>query len=84
MPGHLAAVSSETRSPRPPPCSPSDEAGMRRILRYNRFRTDPRANHRACNQLACRGDLMADPVADGAINAKFTSASRFVPWQPIH
>ena len=54
----------------------TDEGGMRRILRYNQFQTDPLANRSACNQLACRGDLLHSPVADGAVNAKFTSSAR--------
>ena len=51
---------------------------MARLLRYNRWQTDPLANGSACDQLACRADLLVDetPAADGAVNAKFTSASR--------
>lgn len=56
--------------------SVTSEARMQRILRYNRYQTDPFANHSACNQLACRGDLLSMPLADGAINAKFTSSER--------
>lgn len=59
----------------------TNEAAMRRVLRYNQYRTDPLANHSACNQLACRGDLLPSPVADGAVNAKFTSATRLAKGQ---
>ena len=58
-----------------------DEAGMRRVLRYNRYQTDPLADHSPCNQLACRGDLMVPPSAGGAVNAKFTSSSRLARGQ---
>ena len=59
----------------------SDESGMQRILRYNQYQTDVLANGSACNQLACRGDLMVPPSAGGAVNAKFTSASRLAKGQ---
>ena len=59
----------------------TDEAAMRRVLRYNRYQIDPLANHSACNQLACRGDLLPSPIADGAVNAKFTSAARLAKGQ---
>lgn len=61
----------------------ADEAGMRHILRYNQFQTDPLANHSACNQLACRGDLLPSPRASGAVNAKFTSSSRLAKGQML-
>ena len=60
------------------------EAGMRRILRYNQYQTDPFAvNRSACDQLACRGDLQKHPVPLGAVNAKFTSAARFAKQQML-
>jgi hypothetical protein len=59
------------------------ERGMRRILRYNQYQTDPFANHSACDQLACRGDLMARPTAHGAVNAKFTSSTRLAKGQML-
>ena len=56
---------------------------MRRLLRYNKYQTDPLANHSACNQLACRGDLLTAPRAMGAVNAKFTSAARVAQGQML-
>lgn len=49
---------------------------MQRVMRYNRFDTDPLAKGSPCNQLACRGDLVTDVSkrgAFGAIDAKYTS-----------
>jgi len=61
----------------------ADEASMQTILRYNRYQTDPLAKGSPCNQLACRGDLMASPLADGAVNAKFTSSARLAKGQML-
>eukprot|EP00928_Gymnodinium_smaydae_P040285 TRINITY_DN27340_c1_g3_i3.p1 TRINITY_DN27340_c1_g3~~TRINITY_DN27340_c1_g3_i3.p1 ORF type:complete len:541 (-),score=65.37 TRINITY_DN27340_c1_g3_i3:205-1827(-) len=55
----------------------SDE-GMQRLMRYNQFQTDPIAHGDSCSQIACRGDLAAEPsmrAAFGAIDAKYTSAT---------
>ena len=49
---------------------------MRRILRYNRYQTDPLSDKSPCDTLACRGDLLPTPEAEGAVNAKFTSSYR--------
>eukprot|EP00929_Paragymnodinium_shiwhaense_P001857 TRINITY_DN102069_c0_g1_i1.p1 TRINITY_DN102069_c0_g1~~TRINITY_DN102069_c0_g1_i1.p1 ORF type:complete len:622 (+),score=159.61 TRINITY_DN102069_c0_g1_i1:130-1995(+) len=50
------------------------EADMQRIMRYNKFQTDPLAMGNPCNQLACRGDLYnATKKAFGAVDAKYTS-----------
>jgi len=52
------------------------DADMQRIMRYNKFQTDPLADANPCNQLACRGDLFNSSTtkkAFGAIDAKFTS-----------
>merc|ERR1740123_2451227 len=53
----------------------SDE-DMQRVMRYNRFQTDPIAHGDPCSQLACRADLnpnFASRKAFGAIDAKYTS-----------
>uniref|UniRef100_A0A7S4VGZ1 Phospholipase B-like n=1 Tax=Alexandrium monilatum TaxID=311494 RepID=A0A7S4VGZ1_9DINO len=53
----------------------SDE-DMQRVMRYNRFETDPVAHGDPCSQLACRSDLSPSPRARrafGAIDAKYTS-----------
>ena len=56
---------------------------MRRILRYNKYETDPLAKGSPCNQLACRGDLMPSPLPDGAVNAKFTSSARLAKGEML-
>lgn len=53
----------------------SDE-DMQRIMRYNRYHTDPIAHGDPCSQLACRADLDPNSTlqkAFGAIDAKYTS-----------
>jgi len=53
----------------------SDE-DMQRLMRYNRFQTDPVAHGDPCSQLACRADLnpnFSSRKAFGAIDAKYTS-----------
>lgn len=53
----------------------SDE-DMQRVMRYNRYQTDPIAHRDPCSQLACRADLDPSPKlqkAFGAIDAKYTS-----------
>eukprot|EP00419_Tripos_fusus_P011299 CAMPEP_0172665738 /NCGR_PEP_ID=MMETSP1074-20121228/7422_1 /TAXON_ID=2916 /ORGANISM="Ceratium fusus, Strain PA161109" /LENGTH=623 /DNA_ID=CAMNT_0013482079 /DNA_START=84 /DNA_END=1955 /DNA_ORIENTATION=+ len=53
----------------------SDE-DMQRVMRYNRFQTDPIAHGDPCGQLACRADLDSNFTsrrAFGAIDAKYTS-----------
>eukprot|EP00928_Gymnodinium_smaydae_P088578 TRINITY_DN72649_c0_g1_i1.p1 TRINITY_DN72649_c0_g1~~TRINITY_DN72649_c0_g1_i1.p1 ORF type:complete len:284 (+),score=23.56 TRINITY_DN72649_c0_g1_i1:1-852(+) len=55
----------------------SDE-DMQRVMRYNKFETDPIANGDSCAQLSCRSDLAVVPsarAAFGAIDAKYTSSS---------
>ena len=39
----------------------TDESSMRRILRYNRYQTDPLSDKSPCDTLACRGDLLPTP-----------------------
>eukprot|EP00928_Gymnodinium_smaydae_P089005 TRINITY_DN7301_c0_g1_i1.p1 TRINITY_DN7301_c0_g1~~TRINITY_DN7301_c0_g1_i1.p1 ORF type:complete len:648 (-),score=130.43 TRINITY_DN7301_c0_g1_i1:247-2190(-) len=46
---------------------------MQRILRYNRFHTDPLAHGDPCNQIACRRDLAESAKAFGATDGKYTS-----------
>jgi hypothetical protein len=53
----------------------SDE-DMQRLMRYNRFQTDPIAHGDPCSQFACRADLnlnFTSRKAFGAIDAKYTS-----------
>jgi len=53
----------------------SDE-DMQRVMRYNRFQSDPIAHGDPCCQLACRADLDSNFTsrrAFGAIDAKYTS-----------
>lgn len=60
-----------------------DEAGMKRILRYNMFQKDPLAEGQPCNQLACRGDLKKVPDAVGAIDGKYTTHARVGRGQTV-
>merc|ERR1719221_1761140 len=55
----------------------SDE-DMQRLMRRNKFQTDPIAHGDSCAQIACRADLATDPAlkkAFGTIDAKYTSSA---------
>jgi len=56
----------------------ASDGDMQRVMRYNRFQSDPIAQGDSCKQLACRSDLAASPkarMAFGAIDAKYTSSA---------
>eukprot|EP00746_Dinoflagellata_sp_MGD_P141984 gnl/MRDRNA2_/MRDRNA2_74990_c1_seq1.p1 gnl/MRDRNA2_/MRDRNA2_74990_c1~~gnl/MRDRNA2_/MRDRNA2_74990_c1_seq1.p1 ORF type:complete len:258 (-),score=39.22 gnl/MRDRNA2_/MRDRNA2_74990_c1_seq1:16-729(-) len=61
------------------------EVDMKRILRYNKFQTDPLAEGNPSWQLAARSDLQphGTPVAGGAIDAKFTSYEHIMQGQTM-
>jgi len=59
---------------------------LQRILRYNKFQTDPIAKGDPSNQLANRMDLSANPkfrVGFGAIDAKYTSKAHNLKGQAV-